>query len=122
MDEPRQDRLTEMPVCTRLVMSLSRLATLKLPQVHELEVRMQNEEEPDYLWEKYVTVNAQLSGLKLLSLSTIEDGASYFIDIPKILRSLPALETLVLHKWHLVHPYVTFWGSWTLPHPPSSSA
>jgi len=108
VDEPRQDRLTEMPVCTRLVTSLSRLATLKLPQVLELEVRVDNEEEPDYLWEKYVAVNTRLSGLKLLSLSTTLRGTSYFNDIPKILGSLPALETLVLHKKHLVYPYVTF--------------
>jgi len=70
VDEPRQDRLTEMPVCTRLVTSLSRLATLKLPHVRELEVLVGEEEEPDYLWEKHVAVNVQLSGLKLLSLST----------------------------------------------------
>jgi len=108
VDEPRQDWLTEMPVCTRLVTSLSRLATLKLPQVRELEVLVEDEEEPDSLWEKYVVVNAQLSGLKLLSLSTAEDGTSYFNDIPKILGSLPALETLVLHKKHLVYPNVTF--------------
>jgi len=42
VDEPRQDRLTEMPVCTRLVTTLSRLATLKLPQVRELEVLVGN--------------------------------------------------------------------------------
>jgi len=109
VDEPRQDRLTEMPVCTRLVMLLSRLATLKLPQVRELEVLVDDEKEPDYLWEKYVVVNAQLSGLKLLKLSmTRGSGTSHFNDIPKILGSLPALETLVLHKRHLVHPYVTF--------------
>jgi len=108
VDEPGQDRLTEMPLCTRLVTSLSRLATLKLPQVCELEVYVGNEKEPDYLWEKYVTVNAQLSGLKLLSLFIDEMAASYFDDIPKILGSLPALETLVLHKRHLVDPYVTF--------------
>jgi len=108
MDEPRQDRLTEMPVCTRLVATLSRLATLKLPQVRELEVLVDDDEEPDYLWERHVAVNAQLSGLKLLSLSTAEYGTSYFNDIPKILGSLPALETLVLHKRHLVKPYVTF--------------
>jgi len=108
VDEPRQDWLTEMPVCTRLVTSLSRLATLKLPQVRELEVLVGYEKEPDYLWEKYVAVNAQLSGLKLLSLSTTEISTSYFNDIPKILGSLPALETLVLHEEHLDYPYVTF--------------
>jgi len=107
VNEPRQGRLTEMPVCTRLDTSLSRLATLKLPQACELEVLVGDEKEPDYLWEKYVTVNAQLSGLKLLSLPTT-GGTSYFNDVPKILGSLPALETLVLENQHLVDPYVTF--------------
>jgi len=108
VDEARQDRLTEMPVCTRLVTSLSRLATLKLPQVRELEVNVNHEKKPDYLWEKYVAVNAKLSGLKLLSLSTTEAGGSFLNDIQKILGSLPALETLVLNSVHLVYPDVTF--------------
>jgi len=108
VDESRQDWLTEMPVCTRLVTTLSRLATLKLPQVCELEVLVGHGEEPVYLWEKHVAVNARLSGLKLLSLSFTDDAYSNFNDIPKILRSLPALETLVLSCWHLVTPYVTF--------------
>jgi len=106
VDEPRQDRLTEMPVCTKLVTSLSRLVNFKLPQVLELGVLV-CDEEPDYLWEKYVAVNAQLSGLKLPSLST-SAGGTYFNDIPKILGSLQALETLVLYYGHLVEPYVTF--------------
>jgi len=108
MDEPRWDGLTEMPLCTRLVTSLSRLATLKLPQVCELEVFVDDDEGPDYLWEKHVAVNARLSGLKLLSLSVTHGRHSTFNDIPKILASLQALETLVLHRVHLVDPYVTF--------------
>jgi len=108
MDKPRQDRLTEMPLCTRLVTSLSRLATLKLPQVRELILFVGDEEEPDYLWEKHVAVNARLSGLKLLFLSRCWGANSSFNDIPKILGSLPALETLVLDSVHLVNPYVTF--------------
>jgi len=99
MDELRQDRLTEMPVCTRLATKLSRLATLKLPRVRELHVWVDGEE-PDYLWEKYVAVNARLSGLKLLSLLQEWFKVSFF-DIPKILGSLPALETLVL-DWHFI--------------------
>jgi len=108
MDKPRQGRLTEMPLCTTLATPLSRLATLKLPQVRELEVFVGDEEEPDYLWEKHVAVNARLSGLKLLSLSRNWGTHSSFNDIPKILGSLPALETLVLNGMHLVDPYVTF--------------
>jgi len=108
MDEPRSDRLVEMPVCTRLVTTLSRLATLRLPQVLELEVYVANVEEPDYLWEKHVAVNARLSGLKLLNLTFAGWRDSSLTDIPKILRSLPALETLVIHRKHLVDPYITF--------------
>jgi len=108
VDEPRQDQLTEMPVCTRLVTSLSRLATLKLPQVRELEVTVHDEQETDYLWEKYVAVNTQLSGLKLLSLLTTGDDNSHFNDIPRILGSLPALETLVLYHGNPIFPNITF--------------
>jgi hypothetical protein len=67
-DNPGQGPLTEMPRCTRLVTSLSRLATLKLPQIRELEVFLDHKE-PDRLWAMHVTVNANLSGLKLLSFS-----------------------------------------------------
>jgi len=108
MDNPRQDRLTEMPLCTRLVTRLSRLATLKLPQVCELEVLVGDEKEPDYLWEKHVAVNTKLSGLKGLVLSQSWAAHSSFNDITKILGSLQALETLVLDSVHLVRPYVTF--------------
>jgi len=108
IDKPRRGRLTEMPLCTRLVTSLSRLATLKLPQVCELEVFVRDEEDPDYLWEKHVAVNARLSGLKLLFLSQKWDVKSSFNDIPRILGPLRALETLVLNNVHLVRPYVTF--------------
>jgi len=104
--QPRQDRLTEMPLCTRLVTRLSRLATLKLPQVRELKV-FADEEEPDYLWEKHIAVNARLSGLKILLLSGSWYGKSSFQDTPKILGSLQALEILVLHSVHLVDPFVT---------------
>jgi len=100
MDELRQDQLTEMPVCTRLATRLSRLATLKIPRVRELRVWVDGEE-PDNLWEKHVAVNARLSGLKLLSLLQNWSYDSFFDDIPKILGSLPALETLVL-DWQCI--------------------
>jgi len=108
VDESRHDRLTEMPVCTRLVTSLSRLATLRLPQVRELVVLVGYEEKPDYLWEKHVAINTRLSGLKLLNLSATQHGSSSSADIPKILGSLHALETLVLNSGHRADPYVTF--------------
>ena len=110
MDEPRQDRLTEMPLCTRLVTSLSRLATLKLPQVRELEVFVDDDDDykPGYLWKRHVAANARLSGLKLLFLSQRWHANSSLSDIPKILGSLQALETLVLNSVHILRPYVTF--------------
>ena len=115
MDKPGHDRLTEMPLCTRLVTSLSRLATLKLPQVCELEVLVDYVEKPDYLWEKHVAVNAKLSGLILLNLSTIHYGGSSFIGISKILRPLLALEALVVNSVHLVDLFTTFFESFIPP-------
>jgi hypothetical protein len=103
-----QDLLTEMPLCTRLATSLSRLATLKLPQIREL-VAYLGHQEPDSLWETHVTVNANLSGLKLLSLSGGHSGHVWpFTNITMILGSLPSLETLVIERRWLAVPYVTF--------------
>ena len=104
---PGHDPLTEMLVCTRLVAPLSRLATLKLPQIRELVVVLDHQE-PDYLWEKYIAVNANLSGLELLSLCAGDHEWLPFINITKILGSLPDLETLVLDSTHLVVPYLAF--------------
>ena len=107
VDEPRLDQL---PVCTRVVASLSRLVTLRLPQVRELVLLVGYESEPDYLWEKRVALNANLSGLKLLSLSTRMYRAFPVspMDVPKLLGSLPALETLVIDSEHVANPYATF--------------
>ena len=94
-----------MPVCTRLVVPLRRLATLKLPQIRELRLRI--DAEHDHIWEKHIAVNANLSGLKLLHLRY-----SYLtwptIAIIKILESLPALETLITSTYCLIAPYVDF--------------
>jgi hypothetical protein len=107
-DNPGQALLTEMPLCTRLATSLSRLATLKLPQIREL-VAFLDRKKPYSRWETHITVNANLSGLKLLSLSSGNyDNVSPFIHITKILRLLPSLETLVLDRACLDIPYVTF--------------
>jgi hypothetical protein len=107
-DNPGQDPLTEMPLCTRLATSLSRLATLKLPQIRDL-VAFLDHTEPDSLWETHVTPNANLSGLKLLSLRRgYYDNVSPFTDVTKILGFLASLETLVLERVCLVVPYVTF--------------
>ena len=96
------DLLTEMPVCTRLHVSLSRLATLKLPQIRELGVFPDiPDKEPNSIWEQHIAVNANLSGLKLLHLFSREYTEPIF-DVVKILGFLPVLQTLV------IHPYVDF--------------
>ena len=105
-----QTRLTNMPVCTRLVVPLSRLATLKLPRVCELSV-CNDGEQPNDTWEKHIAVNTNLSGLKLLHVS--DDCVDGFptIDIIKILRLVPALETLVIDGNCLADSYVEFFGA-----------
>ena len=89
---PAQGPLTEMPVCTRLVVPLSTLATLKLPQIRELCVNDIGGE--DHIWEKHIAVNANLSGLKLLHVLQLQLLPS--ITFIKILRLLPALESLII--------------------------
>jgi hypothetical protein len=102
---PGQNLLTEMPVCTRLVVPLSGLSTLMLPQVRELGVFIDHSK-PSFIWEKHIAVNANLSGLKLLHLRSSDRLRWSIIDIVKILGSLPALETLVLNGRYLAAPYV----------------
>ena len=89
---PEQGPLTEMPVCTRLVVSLSTLATLKLPQIHELCVNDIGEEH--HIWEKHIAVNANLSELKLLHVLYLRELPP--ITFIKILGLLPALESLII--------------------------
>ena len=104
-DIPGQGPLIEMPVCTRLVMQLSRLATLKLPQIRDLGLYIDSEH--DHIWEKHIAANANLSGLKLLYLRFC--GPSWpIISVINILESLLALETLVIHISCLIAPYVDF--------------
>ena len=107
-DNPGQNPLTEMPVCTRLVAPLSRLATLKLPQICELGVFIDCKNF-NQIWENHIAVNANLSGLRLLHLRS---GNSMdilpVIEIVKLLGLLPSLETLVLDIRYLVGSYVNF--------------
>ena len=107
MDIPGQDLLTEMPVCTRLVARLSRLATLKLPKICELVV-LNDHDEPEYLWEKHIAVKANLSGLTLLGLCAGNVEWAPFTDIVNTLRPLSALKTLVIDSKHVRGPFVTF--------------
>jgi len=110
---PAPGPLIEMPVCTRLVAPLSRLATLRLPQIRELGVVINiDHDEPNYIWEQDIVLNANLSGLKLLHLCVYEDHIDHYTssnyDIVEILASLPALETLVIASHYLVDPFDFF--------------
>ena len=108
-DDPVPVLLTEMPVCTRLAVPLSRLATLKLPRICELGVYSDiGLGELDCIWGQHVAVNANLSGLKLLHLYTEVELAYHTLDVVKILGSLPALETLVIDGIYLDDRYVDF--------------
>ena len=109
-DNPDRDLLIEMPVCTRLVVPLSRLVTVMLPQICELGVFIDHEK-PNYIWGKHIATNANISGLKLLHLCVDDDDPRN--DDPRtaildIIGSLPALETLVLDGRHLAVPYIDF--------------
>ena len=99
--------LTEMPVCTKLYASLSRIASLKLPRIRELVILFDHQT-PNYLWEKHIAVNANLSGLTLLGLLPGDEESAPLTDITKTLRPLSALETLVLDIQHIDVPLLTF--------------
>ena len=58
---PVQGLLTEMPVCTRLVVPISTLVTLRLPQIRELCVR--DFDDDDDIWEKRITSVTRKEGL-----------------------------------------------------------
>jgi hypothetical protein len=88
-----QSLLTEMPVCTRLVLDLSRLAALKLPQIGELGVFFDHAE-PNRIWDEHIAVNANLSRSRLLHIWGWDSSAE--INLLKILRYLPVLKTLVI--------------------------
>ena len=115
---PGQCPLTEMPVCTRLSMPLRRLATLKLPQVRELGLRI--DAEHYHIWEKHIAVNANLSGLKLLHLEHSRPTWPT-IAIIKIFESLPALETLITNTECLIAPYVDFFEAFVPMNVPGPS-
>ena len=107
-DISEQVPLTKMPVCTRLIVSLYRLATLKLPKIRELGLSI--DADIDHIWEKYIVVNTNLSGLKLLHLRCADPPLPTNTVIGT-LRSLPALETLIIDIDCLIAPYVDFFKS-----------
>ena len=89
--------LTEMPVCTRLEVPLSRLATLKVPQACELSVSITRNHGTTF-WETVLAVNANLSNVKFLQVWQFYGafGKNDNDAILKLLESFPALETLVV--------------------------
>ena len=97
-DEPSPEHgpLTEMPVCTKLAVQLSTLATLKLPQIRELLVYHIDQHYD--IWEKHIAVNANLSGLKLLHVLYLPEQPS--ITFTKVLGLLPALESLIVGLYY----------------------
>jgi hypothetical protein len=111
---PRQHLLIEMPVCTRLVVTLSRLANLKLPQICELDLGI-NFDEHSYIWENRIAFNVNLSGLRLLYLWNVRKFPKQHInDFLKILISVPALETLIIDASNLALPYVNLFEAFIL--------
>ena len=114
-----QRPLTDMPVCTRLIVPLRRLATLKLPQIHELSLSI--DAVHDHVWERHIAVNANLSGLKFLQLR-YSDSTWPTIEVIKILESLPALETLITDVDHLIASTVNFFEAFVPMKVPGSSA
>ena len=94
---PRKRMLIEtgMPLCTRVdVDEPSVLVALKLPQIRELALHF-SAPNCGEIWEKHISVNVKLSGLKLLHMKDWpHDG-----DLTTILRSVPFLETLIISSW-----------------------
>ena len=89
---PNQKLFTEMPVCTKLdIGDPELLATFKLPQIHELELDF-SLPESSMIWTKHISVNSNLSGLKLLHIW----GKGIGGDLVPVFQSLPMLETLII--------------------------
>ena len=89
---PSQELSTEMPVCTRVdISNPALLATFKLPQIHELGLNF-SPPECIMIWTKHISVNSNLSGLKLLHMRGEHIGR----DLVQILQPLPLLETLII--------------------------
>ncbi len=101
------------------MVSLLRLATLKLPQIRELGLCI--DAENDHTWEKHIASNANLSGLKLLHLR-YADTTWPAIAVIKILESLPALENLITDIECLISPHVNFFEAFVPMNVPGPSA
>ena len=117
-DIPGQGPLIEMPVCTRLVVPLCTLATLKLPQIREMTLSI--DVKHDHIWEKHIAVNTNLSGLKLLHLR-YDSQTMPTIALIEILGSLPALEILITQTRYPIDPHVIFFEAFVPVNVPEPS-
>jgi len=90
---PGQSLFTDMPICTSLDLRLSSLATFKLLRVCELQVYIDCTNAIN-VWKTQVAVNANLSGLKHLSIRHSDSLAE--VHLIQIVKSLQGLETLVI--------------------------
>jgi len=87
-----QGQVTQLPVCTTLdVDDLTLLAAFKLPMICELGASFDHPEF-DMIWETYIVVNVNLSGLELLHVY----GWYQQADLIQALRCLPALKSLII--------------------------
>ena len=87
-----QKLLTEMPVCTRIdIGDPALLAMFKLPQLRELGLDF-SLPESTMIWIKHISLNSNLSGLKLLHIW----GKGISGDLTQVFESLPLLETLII--------------------------
>ena len=89
-----EDQVTHMPVCVRLdVDDLTLLTTLKLPQIRELGISL---DDPKFniIWETHVAMSANLSALELLHVH----GWRKQVDLIQALRCLPVLKSLIIAR------------------------
>ena len=88
-----QGLFTEMPICTRMdICDPTLLATFKLPQIRELGLDFSGSE-CSTIWTKHISLNCNLSGLKLLHMRAPK---AIGIDLVQVLQSVPLLETLII--------------------------
>ena len=104
--------LIELPVCNRLLVGLTKLASLNLPQILELGLlisgKVPNRDNAGSVWEKHVAVNSNLSGLKCLHFYDPYCEDIEYTDLIQILRSVPALEILIIDNRYIKNRYMDF--------------
>ena len=105
-DSPIRYMLREigMPICTKVdIEDPWVLAASKVPKIHELTSYFSHPN-ISQIWEKYIAVNANLSGLSLLHIN----HWPHDLDLIPILRSVPSLKTLIMTGWVNVDSFGAF--------------